>query len=243
MIVLLFSFLAGILTAAAPCSLPILPIILGSSATEKNLRRSFTVIASLSISIFVFTLLLKTSTLLIMVPVSFWQTVSGSLIALIGLSFLSPSLWERLSLLIGLNRLTAGVSSKAGRSEGILKDVLIGLSLGPIFASCSPTYTYVIATVLPSNFILGILNLLAYVAGLALILTLVALLGNKLTYRLKFMADPHGWFRRVLGVILLVVGVMIVTGLMKQAEAYLLNSPIFIDLINWELDLTKTIRN
>ena len=30
--------------------------------------------------------------------------------------------------------------------------VLLGMALGPVFASCSPTYALVLATVLPANF-------------------------------------------------------------------------------------------
>src|SRR5678815_1749053 len=45
MIQILFAFLAGILTIAAPCILPMLPIILGASVGQKNkLRPLFIVI-------------------------------------------------------------------------------------------------------------------------------------------------------------------------------------------------------
>ena len=241
MVTILLSFLAGILTVAAPCSLPVLPIILGSSAAERNLRKPLTVIVSLCLSIFAFTLLLKASTLFIMVPNSFWQYLSGGLITLIGISFVLPNLWEKISHTVGLSRLSNRMSTGAQNQEGFWKDVMIGASLMPILAICSPTYTYVIATFLPQSLVLGLTNLLVYTLGLALTLGLIALLGNAATSKLKFMADPQGWFRKALGIIMLIVGVMIMTGWMKQLETQLLQAPV-LDVVRFEIDLLNKVR-
>lgn len=62
---LLVSFIAGILTVMAPCVFTLLPVILGGSLTGTSWKKPATIIASLSISIFVFTLILKASTALI----------------------------------------------------------------------------------------------------------------------------------------------------------------------------------
>jgi len=98
MVFFLIAVLAGILTVLAPCILPLLPIIIGSSETEgKHIsKRSLVVIGSLSVSVIVFTILLKATTLLIDIPQIFWSVFSGTVIVLVGLAIVFPSLWARI---------------------------------------------------------------------------------------------------------------------------------------------------
>ena len=67
------AFIAGILTILAPCVLPVLPVILAGSLTEKEKWYPYLVTLSLALSIVVFTVLLKASTALIDIPSSFWS--------------------------------------------------------------------------------------------------------------------------------------------------------------------------
>ena len=53
---------------------------------------------------------------------------------------------------------------------------MVGLSLGPVFSSCSPTYAIILAVILPASFLTGLLNLFAYVLGLSIALLVIALL-------------------------------------------------------------------
>src|SRR3989338_417182 len=82
MLLLLISFIAGILTVLAPCILPLLPVIIGHSITDTTPSRRglFVVVASLGISVILFTLLLKASSLLIDIPQDFWKWISGGVI-------------------------------------------------------------------------------------------------------------------------------------------------------------------
>ncbi len=70
MLLLLISIIAGILTILAPCVLPAIPIIIGGSigGGKHSKARPYIVGASLAVSIIVFTLLLKVSTILINLP-------------------------------------------------------------------------------------------------------------------------------------------------------------------------------
>ena len=65
------SFIAGVLTILAPCVLPLLPIIIGGSLTEKSIKRPIIITVSLALSIVLFTLILKVSTAFITIPESF----------------------------------------------------------------------------------------------------------------------------------------------------------------------------
>ncbi|MGL4745112.1 MAG: cytochrome c biogenesis CcdA family protein, partial [Dermatophilaceae bacterium] len=73
----------------------------------------------------------------------------------------------------------------------------------------------------------GLVLLTGYVAGLVAVLLAVALAGQRVVRRLRWAADPHSWFRRGLGVLFVILGVLVATGLMQDLEAWVLeNSPI-----------------
>jgi len=228
MILFLISFIAGILTILAPCVLPLLPVIVGGSIGEgKSLKKAITVTVSLAVSVILFTLLIKASTLLIGIPAEFWKGFSGGIIIAFGLIMLFPGLWEKLPFLsklsIGGNKILASGYKK----KNIWGDVIVGASLGPVFSTCSPTYFLVLAAVLPESFTLGILYLLAYSVGLSLALLAVAFVGQKIVNKVGVVADPHGTFKKVLGIIFILVGIAIITGFDKTLQIKILDAGFF----------------
>ncbi|MCB0917309.1 MAG: cytochrome C biogenesis protein [Actinobacteria bacterium] len=258
MIALLGAFVAGVLTTLAPCVLPLLPVIVGGSVAAvrpqadapsaparsaialdvkrrtREARQGALVIAlSLGVSIIAFTLALKASTALIGVPPQVWEWLSGVLLICLGLVSLFPQLWEWVSMRLQLQSRTAAGLGAARRQRGYIGQVLTGAALGPVFTSCSPLYGYVIVTVLPADVSFGLLLLLAYVAGLCGTLLLISLLGQRAVRGARWASDPGGWFRRGLGAVFVAIGVLVLTGWMKDIETWvLINSPIQ----PWNLD-------
>lgn len=241
MALLAVSFIAGVLTVLAPCILPLVPVVIGSSATGRNRATPFIVVGSLALSIILFTYLLKFSTALIMIPPEVWTYLSGGILVLFGLVLLFPTLWEGLP---GINKVSASSNKLVGtgyQKKSFWGDVLIGAALGPVFSSCSPTYFVILASVLPASFALGSLYLLAYAAGLALVLLLIALLGQRFADKLAVAADPSGWFKKAIGILFIIVGVFIATGYEKKLEVAILESGI-VDVIDWEQNILQHIQ-
>jgi cytochrome c biogenesis protein CcdA len=240
MILLLVSFIAGILTVLAPCILPILPVIIGGSLEggSANRRRAFVIIGSLGISLVAFTLLLKASTVLIDIPQSFWSLVSGLIIIVFGMILLFPGLWEKLPLIGRANRASNSLLTAGYRRGGFWGDVIMGAALGPVFSACSPTYFVVLASVLPASFALGLVYLSVYVLGLCLALLLIALVGQRLADTLGVAADPKGVFKRVLGVLFVLVGIAIITGADKALQIKILDIG-FLDVTKIEEKLLR----
>ena len=120
------------------------------------------------------------------------------------------------------------------RRSGVGGDILLGAALGPTFSSCSPTYALILATILPVSFAEGVLYIVVYAAGLAIALLLVAFLGQAFARKLGWLASPTGWFRRVVGILLVVVGVAVILGLDKQFQAFVIEQGWYAPIQNLE---------
>lgn len=241
MALLAVSFIAGVLTVLAPCILPLLPVVVGSSATGRSRATPYIVVGSLALSIILFTYLLKFSTALIMVPPEVWTYLSGGILIVFGLALVFPTLWENVPGIAKLSSRSNRLVGAGYQRKSFWGDVLIGAALGPVFSSCSPTYFVILASVLPASFALGSLYLFAYAAGLALVLLLIALLGQRFADRLTGLSDSHGWFKRVVGVLFIVVGLFIATGYEKKLEIWLLDSG-FVDVVRFEQGILERIQ-
>jgi cytochrome c-type biogenesis protein len=226
------AFAAGILTVAAPCVLPLLPVVVGGAMVragdERRARwRPFIIAGSLVISVVLFTLLLKATTALLGIPPQVWQVVSGGIIVLLGIDMLFPVLWDRLSSSLRLQSRSGEMLDRSMRRQSVAGDVLTGAALGPVFSSCSPTYALIVAAVLPVSFGEGVAYIVAYAIGLAGMLLLIALLGRGLVRRLGWLANPNGWFRRTIGILFIVVGVMVIAGFDKQLQTWILDAGLY----------------
>ncbi|PID32283.1 cytochrome C biogenesis protein [Candidatus Saccharibacteria bacterium] len=242
MVALILSFAAGLLTVFAPCVLPLLPVILGGSfrGEQRDAWRPYIITASLVVSLVVFTLLLKASTLLIGIDPRVWSIGAGLLVIALGVFMLFPYAWAGIIARLGVEHRAQRLLGGAGKAKSdTLSAVLTGAALGPVFTSCSPTYVWVLATVLPSNAAVGVLYLVVYSAGLAIALLAIALLGRRLLARIAWATDPHGWFQRAVAVLFIAVGVFVATGWDKQVQAYLVERD-FLNLIQLEQRLVPS---
>lgn len=223
------SLLAGVLTVAAPCVLPLLPVIVGGSivadgADARRARwRPVVIAASLAVSVIVFTLLLKATTALLGIPTQVWQVISGVIVILLGVNLLVPSLWERVSTRLGLGDRSNRALDASVQRQSVGGDILTGAALGPVFSSCSPTYALIVAAVLPVSFAEGLLYVTLYAIGLAIPLLLIALAGRSAARRLGWLADPRGWFRRSMGVLFIIVGIVVIVGADKALQTLILD--------------------
>lgn len=236
---LLIAVLAGALTVLAPCILPLLPVVIGSSAQGRSRWTPYIVIGSLGVSILIFTYILKVSTLFIDIPTVVWSYVSGIILIGFGLILAFPKLWN---MMPGINKISAKSNQLVGsghQKKSFWGDVTIGAALGPVFSSCSPTYFVILATVLPESFLVGTIYLLAYIAGLSVVLLLIAILGQKIMGRLINLADDSGWFKKGIGVLFIVIGIAIMFGFDKVFETAVLDSGLLDGVIQIENQLLE----
>ena len=217
------SFIAGAFTILAPCVLPLLPVIIGGAAGAKNRWYPLILVSSLSLSIVIFTLLLKAPSTIISIPQGVLKGISGGIVLVFGLFWVFPGAWEAISTKLNFLGWSQKGLQGARKMESNKSAILMGAALGPVFASCSPTYFFILATVLPVSFINALIYLIFYGVGLGLMLGLIAFFGQSLTHKLGWVADSKGWLKRSIGILLVIVGLAVITGVDKKVEAWVLN--------------------
>src|SRR5665213_1740399 len=246
MLLLVISFIAGVLTILAPCVLPVLPVIVGGSigGKAKDRTRPYIIVASLAGSIIFFTLLLKVSTVLVNLSPNALTDFSGGLLVVLGLAALIPEWWEALVIRLNWQAASQRFLGKGEKNKGrYFGPVLIGLALGPVFASCSPTYAFILASVLPGSFLAGLIYLGTYTLGLVLALLVVSIAGRQFISRFPWAIDTHSLFRRALGVVFILIGVAVISGYQIKAETWMANHMPFDETRLERILLAKQNRN
>jgi len=234
---LIISFFAWILTILAPCVLPILPIIIGGSLDWKDKMKPFIVIASLWVSILIFTLLLKVITTFISIPSSFWAMVSWWIVLFFWIITLFPNLWVKISYKLWFDKSSHSALESANKKKWFLWAVLLWAALWPVFSSCSPTFWLLIALMIWESFFIGLLNAVVYILWLSLVLFLIVIFWQKIINKLKIVADPNSLFKKTLWVIFIIVWIFIIFWIDKEIEARIIETWI----IDWMVDLEQGI--
>src|SRR5437588_590190 len=183
-----FAFVAGVGTALSPCVLPVLPVALSAGATG-GARRPLGIVAGLALSFTFATVALVYLIHALGLPNGVLRTLAIIALIAFGAALLLPPVAARVEAwLSGLaGRTEAGTAAGRDRGrEGFWSGLLVGASLGLVYAPCAgPILAGVITVSASQTFTAGRLAVaLAYGLGSAVTLFLLALAGRRLTRRL-----------------------------------------------------------
>jgi len=207
-LLILFGFLAGAGTAVSPCVLPVLPIALGAGATGGR-RRPLGIVVGLTASFTFATVALVYVLDALGLPDTLLRTLAIVVLLAFGVALLVPPLAARLegrlSYLAGrVASLGGGVGAGGTSGDGFRSGLLVGASLGLVYAPCAgPILAGVITVSASQPFTAGRLAVaLAYGIGSALVLYLLMLGGRRLTAPL---ARRGGALQMAMGAVMVVV--------------------------------------
>jgi len=207
-LLVLFGFVAGAATALSPCVLPVLPVALAAGATGGR-RRPLGVVTGLVVSFTFATVALVYLLSALGLPDKLFRTLAIVVLGIAGVVLIVPGAAARVEAWIArvVPRAPARVNG-----EGFGSGVVLGLSLGLVYAPCAgPILAGVITVSASQDFTAGRLAVaLAYSAGSAVVLYALMLGGRRLTAPL---ARRSGTFQQAMGVVLLVVAVVMATEL------------------------------
>jgi cytochrome c-type biogenesis protein len=189
MISILFALLAGIATIAAPCTLPILPILLGTSLVSHGKSWPFFVALGFIFSFAAVTLGFNFVTRIFGLEPDHLRTVAIALFAIFGGLLLWPRLYEQVSV---------AVSAFAGRTQlvggqlrhGAGGGFLLGTTLGLVWTPCAGPVLGSILTLLATQTDLkwAALLLVFYAIGAAIPMLAISYGGQYAAQRVRRIA-------------------------------------------------------
>src|SRR5829696_2189474 len=204
-----FAFVAGIGTALSPCVLPVLPIALSAGATGGS-RRPLGIVTGLALSFTFATVALVYVIHALGLPDDLLRTLAIAGLIGFGLALAIPAIGDRLEA--RLSRLASRSRPPGERGDGFASGLLVGISLGFVYAPCAgPILAGVITLSASQTFTAARLaTALAYGLGSAVALYALMLGGRRVTRRL---AQRSGRLQQALGVVMVVVGVLMLANL------------------------------
>ena len=205
MISILFALLAGIATIAAPCTLPILPILLGTSLAGRGGSRTVFVAIGFILSFSVVTFSFSLVSRILGIEPDQLRTLAIVLLAIFGVLLLWPQLYERLSIPIGAaigRKQPVGEWSNQGPSGALL----LGTTLGLVWTPCAGPVLGSILTLLATQTDLewAALLLVFYAIGAAIPILAIGYGGQYVAQRVRRIAPYTQRIQQGFGV--LVVG-------------------------------------
>jgi cytochrome c biogenesis protein CcdA len=215
----LLALLAGVVTIAGPCILPLLPIILGTSTVRSHPSRPLFIVLGFVISFSAFVVLLSAFGYLIPVSANALRTIAAILIALFGVSMLFPKLQALVFARFG--RLAPKISS-AGPWSGFL----LGATLGLVWTPCAGPVLGSVLTLIASNRNISQAAglLLAYAIGAGAPMLLVAYGGAAAVTRVRAISRYTEIIQRVFGVLIILTALGIYLGYDQTFQTYLLTN-------------------
>jgi cytochrome c biogenesis protein CcdA/thiol-disulfide isomerase/thioredoxin len=232
LVLVMVSFIAGLVTAVSPCVLPILPIVLATGA-DGDRRRPYLVIAGLIASFSFFTLASVAIVEGLHLPSSILRDAAIVVIAVFGLTLLIPALTARFDRLTArlpaVGARIAGAGASAGSRRSIAGGLITGVGLGLVWTPCAGPILGAITSlaVTAPGQAQTIILAVSYSLGAGLPLLAIALGGRAALARLK-LRSASAWASRAFGVLILVTA-----GLMAVGADTALSADLTSALPNW----------
>ncbi len=232
-------FIAGLATVITPCVLPILPAVLSGSVGSR--LRPVAIVAGMSLTFTLMGVLISAVT-----SFSFFAEYLRwfSIFFIIGMGVVLfdddvNQAYVRISSSLvnsarGLAPFLGKIESKAPR-EGLAGGLMLGMSLGILWIPCvGPILGSVLAFVAESsashgNLLHGAILLMVYSLGVGIPMLIIAYSGKSVSGRTKWFVKRGHFFKRLSGLILILVGLMMVFGIDRYLKTVLLPYfPVYI---------------
>lgn len=222
----LLAFLAGILSILSPCVLPILPLVLGAAASGHR-HGPLALAAGLCLSFVGIGLFLATAGHSIGLDADRLRYVAAALILLVGIVLVVPQLQARIAVAAGPIGNWADGRMVASRSGGVAGQFWIGVLLGAVWSPCvGPTLGAASLLAAQGKDLAQVaLTMLAFGIGAALPLLGLGWASREtmMRWRGRLLAAGSG-MKLLLGLLLLGVGMLIISGADKALEALLVEA-------------------
>jgi cytochrome c-type biogenesis protein len=220
------AFLAGVLTVLNPCVLPLLPIVLGTAASQHRLG-PLALAAGLALSFTVIGLFVATIGFAAGLDTGFFRTVSAVLLIGVGLVLLVPRLQEQFALAAAPVSNWAGSYTDNFTPGGLAGQFGLGFLLGAVWSPCvGPTLGAASVLAAKGEDLPQVgLTMLTFGIGAGLPLLLLGILSREALMRWKSrLMETGNMGKTLLGALLVTIGLLVATGFDKRLETMLVDA-------------------
>jgi cytochrome c-type biogenesis protein len=200
---LLLALFAGILTIAAPCTLPVLPILLGASIGQRAGARPAFIVGGFVVSFAFVALGLNTLAAVLDFDPDDLRKAGLALLIVFGVLMIWPAAFERFTAPVA----KAGDTARnVVAADSNFSGLVLGTTLGLIWTPCAGPVLGAILTAIATspNAAHGKLLLLTYTFGAGLSMLAVAYGGQTISTRLRRVAPYAGRLQQAFGVVVIV---------------------------------------
>ena len=217
LLLILFAFLAGIVTILSPCILPILPVVLSGSVGGGK-RRPFGIVTGFVASFTIFTLLLSTIVKVTGISADSLRLFSIVIIFTFGLSLILPGFQSLVEKIFA--RLP---QLKSTDRDGFIGGLILGLGLGLLWTPCvGPILASVISLALTGTVTFSAFAItLAYSLGTAIPMFIVIYSGRSILGRLQ----PYSvLIQKIFGLLMILTALALYFNLDRKLQTYILQT-------------------
>lgn len=222
---LFFAFLAGGLSILSPCVLPLLPMVFTTSYNQ-NRFGPIAVAAGLVISFTTIGMFLAVFGFSLGITVDHFRTASAIIVIIFGIVLLSEAMQDIIAS--QLSRLVSwfGIHANVTPGDGIVSQLFLGLLLGAVWGPCvGPTLGAASVMAAQRENLFEVFQVMVFFGlgtGMAL-LTLGTFLKTILFKKKATLIQGGYYMKKTLAIVLIGVGILILTGIDKTLEAYLVS--------------------
>ena len=208
MLNLVLALLAGIVTVAAPCTLPMLPILLGASVGQSGKLRPAMIALGFVISFSAAALLLSAITEIFDFNPNALRTGAAVLLLGFGLLMVWPAPFEWLT--VRLNGVAGGAAAHAASAGGNIGGFVLGTTLGLVWTPCAgPVLGSILTVVATSRDTASASALLVvYAIGAAIPMLAIAYGGQAVTTRVHSLARISPRLQQGFGVVVIAFAIL-----------------------------------
>ena len=204
---LVLALLAGVVTIAAPCTLPVLPILLGASVGQTGRTRPAMIALGFVISFSAAALLLSALTRIFDLDPNVLRTGAAILLLVFGALMIWPAPFEWLSI-----RISGFASSSAGNAasrQGNIGGFVLGTTLGLVWTPCAGPVLGSILTIVATSkdTAWASTQLIVYAIGAAIPMLVIAYGGQAVTTRVRSIAKISPRLQQGFGVVVIAFAV------------------------------------
>ena len=204
MLNLVLALLAGVVTVAAPCTLPMLPILLGASVGQTSKARPAMIAAGFVLSFSLVALALGAITRVFDFDPNSLRNGAAVLLIAFGLLMIWPAPFEWFSARIG-----GFTGNTPASSQGVLGGFVLGTTLGVVWTPCAGPVLGSILTVVATSKDTAWAGLLlvVYAIGAALPMLAIAYGGQAVTTRVRGIARIAPKLQQGFGIVVIAFAV------------------------------------